>query len=29
MFMGVVHGVCASRADEMENGGCYMCQQNA
>ena len=30
MFMGVVHGcVCASRADEMKNGGCYMCQQNA
>ena len=25
MFMGV----CASRADEMKNGGCYMCQQNA
>ena len=30
-----VHGcgswvcVCASRADEMKNDGCYMCQQNA
>ena len=22
-------GVCASRADEMKNDGCYMCQQNA
>ena len=21
-------GVCASRADEMKNGGCYMCQQS-
>ena len=30
MFIGWVHGcVCASRADEMKNGGCYMCQQNA
>ena len=32
MFMGVVHGcVCASRADEMKNGGHlkYTCQQNA